>query len=906
MERRYKDRYIREIINKPRIISFTAIKGCEDSKCNQTNKEQHDRVIKSVLCNLVLFRKIILATKKKKDVVYYKFNQLPEKIGWYLRCGYINLLKERIEREEKELLQFNKQQQQQQQQQKQQITITDDNSSSSSTTFSSLNLFTIKKDYLFEHHLKWNFKTTEDICSFNGQDEQHLELFKYLFEKKPEWFLNPDCLKMAASKGNLEIFKILFTAAIKGIHPDMALHLLEMNHYQFNVTKPIFLGDGLSKLNQSDLIKFARLFVDIVNENDGISMNNIFIFNSYFDTLLWPTVDMDTIIYADGHFKCDLSAFEFVIGPLLSTGGAPKDMDLDQHIYFIKQVLLRYIEPDEYHQLVDTANIFEKRSRSIDKELDDYYHYSDNMEISSMYGRDPSDYDDYDDDDNQEQEDQLNDDDDENVYEFDRFVQLSTKQSRWYMFLFSMFVPNEDRDWKPYHIFKVRVKGEEKAEFIKMVCEKFGWQFIMNYGTLEYVRLAHLLGLVDPNQPFYPKHKDINQTLAIMKYLHDNGINPFTSNFVKSCGKGDDKAIVFLHLNYPYLINQQDTIKYITEYGHYHLTSVLVVPEVIQNEDPMASQLPCEIKDSSSGGGGINSTSLGVLIKLIGFSLYYYYDDRVGQESFQLLQQYYNDSDIKRVSVESTYQQQLEISTRNNQIEIVDWLLFKQTKFKPTSSTLTNILSESYNRQSCNHQFKALYQLIKQYYRDHNDPGKLLEFNWSTWRAIASRGDTKTFDRFMTKHKPLEDFKSLIDEAITSNQLAFIQHLYTQYGFKPNANFLTTLIRDRPMIMKYFLDLAHQNNDQDGTPKIWIERCFLFNNLSCFKMLLDLDYLGSSTLQSILVDRYKPVTSGSRSSIGYLNLSLITYLAHHGYIAIDDNLSNYIPFANELLLGKEE
>ncbi|EGG19129.1 hypothetical protein DFA_02376 [Cavenderia fasciculata] len=131
---------------------------------------------------------------------------------------------------------------------------------------------------------------------------------------------------MAASKGNIEMFKILadhtipikpiydtyecITAAIQGMHPDMAVYLLEMNNYKFNVNRyhryksiiPFSINGSLSKHSQSDLIKLARLFVDIVNnnKNDGITMDKLF--KNYFINLLMSSQDIESIKYANGHF----------------------------------------------------------------------------------------------------------------------------------------------------------------------------------------------------------------------------------------------------------------------------------------------------------------------------------------------------------------------------------------------------------------------------------------------------------------------------------------------------------------------------------------------------------------------------------------------------------------------------
>ncbi|EGG19120.1 hypothetical protein DFA_02367 [Cavenderia fasciculata] len=163
----------------------------------------------------------------------------------------------------------------------------------------------------------------------------------------------------------------------------------------------------------------------------------------------------------------------------------------------------------------------EEEEYMIDKEeLDEFYHHSDNIDKSYDQEDDFVDFHDMDEDDE--------DDIEEKVYYFDSLAQLSTKQSRWVMF-FSMFVPNEDHDWKLPHIQSTS-QEEEKAEFIKLVWKKFGWVFIMNYGTLEYVKLAHSLRLVDPQETFYPKHKDCNQTIAIMKHLHNTGIHSFTDD----------------------------------------------------------------------------------------------------------------------------------------------------------------------------------------------------------------------------------------------------------------------------------------------------------------------------------------------------------------------------------------
>ncbi|EGG19124.1 hypothetical protein DFA_02371 [Cavenderia fasciculata] len=871
---------MRIIQNIPYIIPFKSIKGCDDEKCNQTNKEQHDRFIKNVLCNLVLFRKIILVSRKNNADIYYKINQLPNKIGWYLCYGHINLLKERIEREERELI----------------LQIINNNTSSSS---SSLNSFTIKKDYLFDDHLKWNYKATEYICSFNGQDEQHLELFKYLFEKKPEWFNYEDCFKMAASKGNIEMFKILvnntvpikisydmnecITLAIQGMHPDMALYLLEKINYKLKVTEPFTLNDGLCKHNQSDLIKLARLFVDIVNKNKqyGFTMDKVF--RHYFHKLLIPTRDIDTIKYAQCHYESDLSVVEYVYSSLLCTG-LPKDIDTDHHIDFIKQVLELISIDFEICDESTTTMVIEEEMDCVEKKKE-----------SS---------------------------DQSNAIYFDSLTQLSTKQSRWYMFIYNMFFYHKvetisgNKELDAPHILKVRVKEEQKVEFVQMVCEKHGWAFIMNYGTLEYVKLAHSLRLVDVNSKFYPKHQDSNQTLAIMQYLHDNNIKPFRDTMVGHCRESDDKVILFLHKHYPQLLHRDQVLDYIKRNGHFYLASaVLALPgpsEIILPQRILP--LMCDIKDST----GLNATSLDVLIKLNGYAISYYYDDHFGQESFQLMKQYYN-ADIHE-NIKSTYQQQLKISTENNQIHIVEWLLYQQTKYKPSSSTLVNILSQSFNRQ-----YKALYQLIKRYYRDN---GKQLDFGLTTWNELASRGDIKTFDKLMTKCTPLREFiQMFISTAIIHNQLAFIKHLYnTQYGTSLEifAKSISKAIAiDSPMILKYFLDLEHQEEKSQNKSRYEYEflesnvgaltrstakRCLSNGSLSCFKMILDLDYFDLASIN---------LFEELGKSISKNNLSIVNYLVHHGYIVDEDTNNNNnnnntdqqsddIPFLKELLLDNKK
>ncbi|EGG19132.1 hypothetical protein DFA_02379 [Cavenderia fasciculata] len=892
------------------LLLIQQIKGCDDERCNQSKKEQHDRVIKSVLCNLVLFRRIISVSSIPTTIKTYKIDQLPNKIGWYLRGGHINLLKERIEREELELLQFNN---------NNNINNYNNNtlSSSSSTLSSYLNSFTIKKDYLFEHHLRWNYDVTIDICSFGGEDERHLELFKYLFEKKLEWFNHPDCFKMAASKGNIEIFKILvdntvpikiqydmnecIRVAIQGMHPDMARYLLEMNHFKFNRrTQPFSLKGGLFKHSQSDLIKLARLFVDIVDKNkESIEMYEVF--KLYFYNLLLPTRDIDTVKYGSHQYTFDSFIFEGLYPDYLRTG-LPQDIDPDHHIDFIKQVVKLFIEPEEYERLVGTTNKLIEMF-VIDEELDcvEDKEYNPNNHTNKE-------------EEEEEVEEEEEENDNINYYYFDSLAQLSTKQSRWTMFMIGMCLKGELHQEAPVQlwseiplILKVRVKEDRQTEFMEFLCKLFGWEFIMNNGRLEYVKLAHSLGLIKPDKVFYPNQRDSNQTLAIMQYLHDNGINPFAIETVNQCGKNDDKVIMFLHQHYPQLLRQDDVLKYIKKYGHYYLTSILVVPTAADVPQPRLLRRRQQrdiIKDSR----GIDATSLDAMIKLCGSSLYYYYDDRVGQEGFQLLQQYYNDDSTATTTIEATYQEQLEISTENNQIDIVEWLLFKQqTKkvLKPTFQTLVSILTKSYDRQ-----YKQLYKLIKMYYRENIKKGQLLQFNSTTWNAIGSRGDIKMFDRFMTKHKQLDyGYGSVINEAIIHNQLAFIQHLYTQYPqlMKINVNCINNAItNDRPKILKYFLDLAHQEKslpkfgfyprDQNSEKCILaaLDNCVSHANLSCFKMIYDQDYFDFSILSTITQNALHGT---------YQNLPIANYLVHHGDIdnTNADQLSLNIPFLKELL-----
>ncbi|EGG19092.1 hypothetical protein DFA_02338 [Cavenderia fasciculata] len=221
-------------------------------------KQRHDRVIKS---------------KDNEDgLMRYKIDQLPNKIGWYLRGGHINLLKERIEREENELNQF--------------INNNNNNntssSSSSSSSSSTLNSFTIKKDYIFSDlYLKWDYETTVDICSFGGD----IQLFKYLFEKKPEWFGHLDCIKMAASKGNLKMFKILvdntvptniiydipecIRIAMEGMHSELSLYLLEKINFKMGESPIVSIQPNHIIENREDFIKMVRIFITIAERNRG-------------------------------------------------------------------------------------------------------------------------------------------------------------------------------------------------------------------------------------------------------------------------------------------------------------------------------------------------------------------------------------------------------------------------------------------------------------------------------------------------------------------------------------------------------------------------------------------------------------------------------------------------------------
>ncbi|EGG19052.1 hypothetical protein DFA_02296 [Cavenderia fasciculata] len=500
--------------------------------------------------SVILFRRIIsVSSFSNKDNIIktYKFNQLPNKIGWYLRCGHINQLKQRIEREEKELQ-------------------LDDSFSS--------------------HHLKWNYKTTKDICSFNGQDEQNLEIFRYLFEKIPEWFNHPDCFKMAASKGNIEIFKILadntvpikpsfdmnecIQVAIQGMHLDMATYLLEMNDYKFKVTSIFSIKGALFKYSQSDLIKLARIFIDIVKNNERVTMEKLC--RQYFYKLLLATRDIETVKYAHANYYVDTEFYLPHSYVYYLRKGAPKDMDLDQHLDFIKQVL----------QLFDTDFETDLQNMVTDEEMDSI---EKNLE-----------------------KDQENYHNNGNYCYFDSLSQLSTKQSRWYMFMFGMYFNQElnahqniESYWRDLpHIFKVRVKDEEKdddeeedkeewpsqekEEFIMKICEKFGKEFIINHGTLEHVKWVHkILGFRCANDIlFYPKHQDSNQTLAIAQYLHDNGVDPFSKSpyLVDHLRKGDDKVILFIHQHYPHLVKRDDILNYIKRHGcHYYLSNLDLVEQ---------------------------------------------------------------------------------------------------------------------------------------------------------------------------------------------------------------------------------------------------------------------------------------------------------------------------------------
>ncbi|EGG19134.1 hypothetical protein DFA_02381 [Cavenderia fasciculata] len=947
-------RYNRIVQIKPKTIPNTQLKGCDDSKCNQSNKEHHDRVIKSVLCNLVLFRKII-SVSREKDVEIYKINQLPNSIEWYLSCGHINLLKERIEREEKELHQFIINQQQQEQQE-QQITDNNDididnnnnnNTSSSSSTLSlPLNSFIIKKDYLLEHHLRWSYDATEEICSFGGHDERHLKLFLYLFEKKPEWFNHSSCAKMAASRGNLEMFKVLvgntfpvkmtfdmdecIQAALQGSCYDMALYLLQKNSYKFKTVNQF--QATIDHRTRASFSRIARLFVDICNKSRGSVMSKLY--SNFFSALL-QAQDIELVKYASGHYEFNATQFSnWIHGYLVS--GAPKGMNLDHQIDFIKQVLKLIIKPERYEQLINLAN------QSIDKfvideELDCVLkkvkpspspplNKSDDDEIASM-------------DDEMEQED--------GGHYLNSLTQLSTKQSRWFMFMYNMYYNREaasegNKESDLPHIFKVRVREDKKVEFVQMVFKQFGWPTIMNYGTLEYVKLAHSLGLVTNDHVYEPYgERDADESMAILQYLYDNNIKQFGHQTLQACEKDNDNIFTFLFQNDPELFGENSNhsvLEYITRYSHYHLIHMLTIPPPQQPEQPPEQQPEQQqqlIKSRRPGhyyikdGRGIKSHALDVMIKLS--SVCYYYDASIGEESFLLMQQFYNDCEASDTNSRyaSVYQDQLQIATRENQLHIVDWLLNKCTKFRPVAYTLSCILSKSYKES-----FKPLYRLIKQFIInqqpksiytsmdiDDDNSGKKkkrsnpLQFNASTWIDIATKGDIKLFDRFMAKHKPLDSFGALIITATVNNHLPFIQHLYNQYPqlvkISPQ-NMLSAVANNSPTILKYFLDLAHQEatvqakhgffpveQTKETCMSVVLQKCISSGSLSCFKMILDLEYFDApKALTPALLTHLAPKAAKS--------LPIANYLVCHGHITACKQVSPSLPCLKQLLDKKRK
>ncbi|EGG23728.1 hypothetical protein DFA_05862 [Cavenderia fasciculata] len=160
-----------------------------DKSLNPDSQDYRTKVIKSVLGNIVLLKRIVvLARDHTVPTDYYKLNELPHKdIVWYLKHGHIGAMKEKLDRDH---LQY-KQQQQQQLQNKE--------------TTEYLN---IGRD-----QLKWSYDLTKYLCSIRDTPEQ-MELFYYFYNMRPEWFCAVDCIEAAVMYGNLTIYKILETHKI--------------------------------------------------------------------------------------------------------------------------------------------------------------------------------------------------------------------------------------------------------------------------------------------------------------------------------------------------------------------------------------------------------------------------------------------------------------------------------------------------------------------------------------------------------------------------------------------------------------------------------------------------------------------------------------------------------------------
>ncbi|EGG19119.1 hypothetical protein DFA_02366 [Cavenderia fasciculata] len=518
---------------------------------------------------------------------------------------------------------------------------------------------------------------------------------------------------------------------------------------------------------------------------------------------------------------------------------------------------------------------------------------------------------------------------------FDTLYHLSTKQSRWFIFMYTLYFDSDEAESTGAqnksppdipHIFKVRVKEDQMVEFVEMLHKTFGWDFIMNFGKLQHVQVAHSLGLVDTADPeitFSPTHKDPSDSMAIAQFLHDNNIHPFQLDRMKCYDPDNHVIFPFLFKHYPHLFTENSNrviLNFMTNFDQYHLAHMLTVPsppppppeeQPFQPVQPVTTTIQQQlflrrqsyyIRD----GTGINASHIDIFLKFP--SITYYYNKQAGREGFELMKKYYEECEMNDSTI-SLYKDQLRISSEGNQIEIVNYLLNQQKKFKPDSETLVNSLSAAHNGQ-----FKQLYKLIKKYIKQEKEKEKekdeentrvLLQFNMSTWREIGSRGDIKMFDKFMAKHKPLEKFEHLVSEAITFNQLAFIQHVANKYPQSMDPirdNWISaTASSNQISMLKFFLDLEYQLNDPES-----IKECIQTalhaktNGSQLLKMILDLDYFDSSP--QMLVKEVFPLLTQPKS------LPLITYLVHHGYINNDTQLDSKtpIPFLKELLDKKRK
>ncbi|EGG17226.1 hypothetical protein DFA_08216 [Cavenderia fasciculata] len=769
--------------------------GCNNECSTDLNKQQHDRVIKSVLCNIVLFRKIVsLGAPLKRSIKSYKINQLPNDITWYLRCGFITILKERIEREEMELKQHLEQQQDQQ------------------TSFNN------RKDYLNEHHLKWNYKTTQEICLYGSQD---IELFKYLFEKKPEWFGHPKCLENVALAGNQEMFDMLASNTIPV-------------QVTFNIEEYI------------ELLKLA---------------------------------------YRKGYYQYEQDDIVEHIHSLICRG-VNKDTDLNHHTEFIKQVLQFHLENDQYNQLVEKANqsvislVSTVESNEILYEIEDDKE-EDDEEEEEEYGDAEHD---------QEEEEEV--ERDENSTYFDTISRLSTKQSQWYLFLFNIcyfgLVDGDDETYswptEPKHIFKVYIQNGKEKEYTGLVEKIFGCHYIVANARLEHVKAAHLLGLLDEDTVFYPRHHDAYQSLEIMQYLIDNGISEFDKTTLEVfCYKQKSIGLVeLLYKRYPNLFDRSTNsiiAEYITRFGYYHLLYMIIT--LISDSDPsQIGENVLEVTNSKN----LSQKVFDILSKVA--IVQYFYDDSIGQASFQWMKQIYqncNDPNHQEKIIDM-YQTQLEMSTKLNQIDIVNYLLFQQSKFQPTKETLSSIISIAFKKQ-----FLDLHKLINEYMvkqqQQQTNQQTTVKYEMKLLKRIATNGDIKQFDQLISNGHRMKQkvLNELFRFSIVNNQLAFIQHINDKY---PNwttmsvGNFLYWAIsHDHPQMLKWLLEFSRQNGYQEGIQHA-LKKCIETGSLPCFKLLVDQHY---SVAIPILKDQIIKCTDD--------NLPIISFLIDNNYIASTNLLS---------------